>query len=343
MNQKSPEFQLIHDFFALQAGIALNNNPSSGVVVGIGDDCAVLTPARDRQQVISVDTSIADRHFPADANAYDIAYRALNVALSDLAAMGATPRWFTLALTLNHNNPQWLQAFSAGLFQAASNANVLLIGGDTTKVPAPAPVSISVQVHGDVIPHKALLRSGAQAGDTLYVTGTLGDAAAGLACYQNGENNAALLAAYLRPEPQINSGLALIDVASSCMDISDGLLADLTHILQASAPHPAAALGAKLDLDSIPLSCALQQSVTPEQALTHALTGGDDYQLLFTSALAPAELIQTLHNDGQAGLVNITAIGSITHESGLMFINGPDEFDTPLTQQGFDHFNGTSI
>lgn len=321
---RTPEFQIIHEFFEVQA--ALSSDPS--VILGIGDDCAVLTPSADKQQVISVDTSIADRHFPADAPAFDIAYRALNVALSDLAAMGATPCWFTLAISLNHYDKNWLQAFSNGLFTAANNANITLIGGDTTKVPSSAPLSITVQVHGEVEPGQALLRSQAKVGDTIYVSNTLGDAAAGLQCYQQAITQTSLLQAYLRPEPQLQLGQQIATLANSCVDISDGLLADLGHILNRSE------VGAELDLKRIPLSQSLLLFCQNKpQALQFALSGGDDYQLLFTAAA----------DDNIIALDNVTAIGRITQQLGINFIGAETDFANTIKNSGFDHFHESSI
>ena len=318
--KRSAEFQIIDEFFERQAS---QHQPAS-VIVGIGDDCAVLAPNANAEQVISVDTSIAGRHFPEDAAAYDIAYRSLNVALSDLAAMGAKPCWFTLALSLNHHDKNWLQDFSKGLFEAASHANIALIGGDTTKVPENAPLSITVQVHGEVPFGKALLRQGAKVGDKLYVSNCLGDAAAGLLCYQQGLHYPDLLRAYLRPEPQITLGLHLQDHAHSCIDISDGLLADLGHILQRSG------IGAEIDLQSIPLSESLLSYCDRKKALGLALSGGDDYQLLFSS-------------DQVISMDNVTVIGRIIDKTGIHLLNDDDNISQTLSMTGFDHFYEPSV
>lgn len=328
MKTLSPEFQIIQDYFDIQGAAQSHHS----VALGIGDDCAVLTPSANKQLCISVDTSIADRHFPADAPAFDIAYRALNVALSDLAAMGATPLWFTLAISLNAFESEWLQSFSAGLFTAAHNANVTLIGGDTTKVPTTAPLSITVQVHGEIETGKALTRAAAQIGDNLYVTGNLGGAGAGLAVYQkrlqlNKGAEAVVLAAYLRPEPQLLTGMQLLNKANACIDISDGLLADLGHILRASN------VGACIDLGKIPLSAPLRQHLPTNQALQLALGAGDDYQLCFSSALSPEEL----------GLENVHLIGSIIEKNTLDFVNAPADFDVNNLNTGFDHFYETPV
>jgi thiamine-monophosphate kinase len=304
------EFTIIRDYFAHQT------QEDSSVVVGIGDDCALLLPSIDTQIAISVDTSIAGRHFPVDANAYDIAYRALNVSLSDLAAMGAIAKWFTLALTLPDYNTAWLSEFSRGLFAAAHNAKIALIGGDTTK----GALSITVQVHGELPKNKALLRSGAKIGDAVYVSGSLGDAAAGLQVYQKTlALDELLLQAYLRPEPELLLGQQLLTKAHSCIDISDGFLADLQHILTASN------VSAVIDVAKIPLSNALLNAVNQQQALQYALTGGDDYRLCFT---AP----EGLNIEGY----NITEVGYIVSEGELQLINQPK--DVYIQSTGYDHF-----
>lgn len=305
------EFQIIQRYFEKHARY------DASVALGIGDDCALIVPTPGTWQAISVDTSIAGRHFPEDAPAYDIAYRALNVSLSDLAAMGATPRWFTLAISLPEVDEPWLQAFSQGLFQAATNANVQLIGGDTTR----GALSITIQVQGELPMGKALKRSGAKAGDYIYVSGCLGDGGAGLAVYQHKiPHHEALLTAYLRPEPELALGQKLLAQASSCIDISDGLLADLGHILRASQ------VGAEIDVQQLPLSAAMSGSFNKEQALQLALTAGDDYKLCFTSAFAVDEL----------AMENVFCIGRIVAGSELQLKNLPDTVQ--LATCGFDHF-----
>lgn len=309
------EFQIIQQYFER------HTRYDQSVVLGIGDDCALINASPNTLQAISVDTSIAGVHFPVDASSFDIAYRALNVSLSDLAAMGATARWFTLALTLPELNEHWLNGFSKGLFQAANNACVQLIGGDTTC----GPLSITVQVQGEVPIGKALQRSGAKANDYIYVSGYLGDAGAGLAIYQKKlssvNHNENLLNAYLRPEPQLRLGVRLCEMEiSSCIDISDGLLADLGHILSASA------VGAEIDLEKIPLSKALLATIGNNHALQLALTAGDDYQLCFTSKLPPAVI----------GLDPCYCIGKITAQQGLQLINQPDNLQ--IGTLGFNHF-----
>ena len=311
MQSPGLEFQIIQQFFAGHARY------DASVSCGIGDDAAVIVPTLGMSQVISVDTSIAGRHFPEDADAFDVACRALNVSLSDLAAMGAKARWFTLAISLPQVDKSWLDRFTQGLFFAASRADVQLIGGDTTK----GPLVITIQVQGEIPAGKALLRSGAKSGDYIYVSGYLGDAGAGLAVYRgNLPHNEVLLQAYLHPEPELSLGLQLREKANSCIDVSDGLLADLAHILRASN------VGAEVDLDRVPLSSALLDTVEHMQALKLALTAGDDYKLCFTSALSPQDLdIKSMH-----------CIGRITENPELVLLNKPEGLE--IMQSGFDHF-----
>jgi thiamine-monophosphate kinase len=286
-------------------------------VLGIGDDCALLEPKANKLQAISVDTSVAGRHFPEDAAPFDIAYRSLNIALSDLAAMNAVPETFTLALTLPAFDEVFLQGFAEGLFQAANNSKVVLVGGDTTR----GPLSITVQVQGSVAKNKAWLRSGAKVGDNLYVSGTLGNAAAGLKAYQLQQNAPELLSAYLRPEPAFKAMEKLQGVAvNSCIDISDGLLADLGHILRQSK------VGAEVDCNSLPLSEALTAFCSYQQALEYALTGGDDYRLLFSSPLSLEQMPEGFY-----------AIGRITDSGDLCLVNKPEPLI--ITSNGYDHFS----
>lgn len=301
------EFKIIQQYFEQQ------QNLSENIVLGIGDDCALFAPSEGMLQAISIDTSVVNRHFPEDADPFDIAYRSLNIALSDLAAMGATAKTFTLALSLPRFNAEFLERFSKGLFTAANNAGAVLIGGDTTR----GPLSITVQVQGDVAEKNTWQRSGAKVGDTIYVSGNVGDAAAGLDAYQKKKNEEALLTAYLRPEPEFAVVSQLSNKAiSSCIDISDGLLADLAHILRKSG------VGAEIDCDKLPLSDVLLSYCSREQALQYALTGGDDYKLLLTSS----EAIDGLY-----------AIGIIAQEPALRILNQPDTIN--ITTSGYDHFN----
>ncbi len=248
------------------------------VQLGIGDDCALLTVPEKQLLAISTDTLVSGIHFLADIDPADLGYKALAVNLSDLAAMGADPAWLSLALTLPEVNEEWLKAFSDSLFEQMNYYGMQLIGGDTTR----GPLSMTLTIHGHIPVGWALTRSGARIGDWIYVTGTLGDSAAGLAILQDRlqvSDRAAqeyLLARHLRPHPRVLQGQALRDLASSAIDISDGLISDLRHVLNASE------CGARIELDELPLSQTLTSNTEADQALRWALTGGEDYELCFT-------------------------------------------------------------
>jgi thiamine-monophosphate kinase len=287
------EFELIERFF-------VRRGEASGIVTGIGDDGAVLKPEPGRELVMVVDTLVSDVHFPADLDAAELGYRAVAVNLSDIAAMGARPRWMTLALTMPAADPHWLEGFAAGLFEAASEFGVELVGGDTT---SGRDVVVSVQLTGDIEPGRALLRSGASPGDTVFVTGTLGDAAAGLACLQRGEAQEFLTGRYRRPTARVDYAYRLAGIATAAIDISDGLVGDLGKLLDASG------VGAEIAVDQLPLSSALTARFDAESALQFALTGGDDYELCFCAARGSVPV--------HAGLA-VTPIGRITADRGLV-------------------------
>lgn len=263
------------------------------VVEGVGDDCALLQLRPDEQLAISVDTSVADRHFPLQADPWAIGWRALAVALSDLAAMGARPLGFTLAITLPEMNEDWLDGFSQGLRAMADQARCPLIGGDTTR----GPLSLTVQVHGVVKAEKAWRRSGAQPGDVLALLGEVGLAHAGLGLMLQSPQRALsrqdwtpLEQAYLLPQPLLDAAQRL---AQGCrvhaaIDVSDGLLVDLQHLLAASA------LGAEVALDQLKLAPALLAELGADKALEAALYGGDDYALLLALPEADFELARHL-------------------------------------------------
>ena len=277
------EFELIRRYFTRDAHAA-------DVIVGIGDDGAVLSPEPGTQQVQVIDSMVEGVHFPSGMAAADIGYRVVAVNLSDLAAMGARPRWMTLALTLSQQDERWVDEFAAGLFAAASEHDVELVGGDTTSGEI---VVATVHMTGVVDEGAALLRSGAQVGDTVFVTGTVGDAAAGLALLQRGEREGFLQRRFLRPGARVAQGRELIGVASAAIDLSDGLIGDLRKLLDASG------VGAEIDIGRIPTSETLRQRFETEEALEFALTGGDDYELLFTG---PADI----------GVDDVTPIGVVT-------------------------------
>ncbi len=295
----------------------------TGVVLGVGDDCTLLAPTPGHQLAVSVDTSVADVHFPHAAPAAVIGHRALAVSLSDLAAMGAVPRWCLMALTLDHADDAWLEPFAQGFDALCVRAGVDLVGGDVTR----GPLSVSVTVQGEVPPGEALTRHGAAEGDLLAVTGSLGGGAGGLAAWQSGERSLddPLLAAYLLPEPRLAAGQALRGLASAAIDVSDGLLADLQHLCDASG------LGVELEVEALPLAEGLVERLG-EGARQAALSGGDDYELLLglpLEALAPAR--QALDALG----VPLTVIGRFTATPGIQGVeaNGPG---------GWQHFSGAT-
>lgn len=264
------EFSIISRYFSsLGRGDAVD--------LGVGDDCAILRLPPGQRLATSMDTLVEGVHFPEDAFPEDIAYRAVAVAASDLAAMGASPLAMTVALTLPEADDFWLTTFSEGLAAAVSEYQLPLVGGDTTK----GPLAITVQVFG-ALPHdEGLLRSGAVPGDTVYVSGTLGDAAAGLAFVQehwqpSPAHAEYLLARFYRPTARLALGLKLLGQATAAIDISDGLLADAGHI--------AAASGVKITIESamLPLSAAIKSHSNPAEVLEWALCRGDDYELCFT-------------------------------------------------------------
>lgn len=285
------EFDLIRRYFDRDGDLP-------GVVTGVGDDGAVLTPNATMQQVQVIDTLVEDVHFPANTTPADIAYRAVAVNLSDIAAMGAVPRWMTLALTLNDSSEQWVAAFASGFFDAADKYKVALVGGDTTSGPI---VTVTVTITGEVETGAALLRSGAKKGDGIFVTGTLGDAAAGLELLQCGEPDEFLVQRFLRPAPRIATGRALVGKANSAIDISDGLAGDLKKLLTASG------VGGEIDIEKLPLSESLRERFSPDEQQQLALCGGDDYELCFTAARAAVKDIP-----------GITAIGSVRESTGLI-------------------------
>jgi len=270
------EFELIEQYFQQEKLSWCNEQ----VALGIGDDCAVLNVPAHQQMCISMDTLVEDVHFPKHANPFDIATRALCVTLSDLAAMGATPLGFTLAITLPNAESNWLKEFSQGLITIAQQFKCPLVGGDTTRGPL---LVISIQVHGLVEKNSALTRNGARIGDKVYVSGNLGDGAGALPivlanpALKNADSASPLTAHFHQPLPQIEFGQSLIGVASSCLDVSDGLVQDLNHICKKSG------VGMEINANHIPLSKAIVQRYGKDQALQYALTGGDDYQLAYTA------------------------------------------------------------
>ncbi|WP_299595270.1 thiamine-phosphate kinase [uncultured Microbulbifer sp.] len=296
------EFELIREYFSARFQASTGASGDQGVVLGIGDDCALLTPPAGKILATSVDTLVAGVHFPADARPDFIASRALRVNLSDLAAMNAEPLWFTLALTLRQSDPEWLEPFARGLAETAKQYGITLVGGDTTK----GPLSITIQVTGAC--EKPLRRDGARAGDTIFVSNQLGASAAGLPLILRERDGSIkqkeqAYLAYHFPQPQFAVARAIGPYASSALDISDGLLGDLGHICAASK------LGAELNLNDLPVA-ELAYSMNADTALETALTGGDDYQLCFTVPEKHLDIVQNLQ-------LPITAIGTMHREPGI--------------------------
>lgn len=318
------EFELIRNYFAA----APCAQPGEGVALGIGDDCALLSVAAGEQLAISTDTLVAGVHFPDVCAPFLLGQRALGVSASDLAAMGANPIAFTLALTLPDVSAGWLQAFARGLNDMAQGCSMRLIGGDTTR----GPLSLTVTVFGSVPSGKALTRGGAQVGDLLCVGGPLGDGAGALPLVLNqrsteASTTQALLARYWSPQPQFELGLALRGKATAALDISDGLLADCGHIALAS--------GVRLlvERDKLPMSDALKAFFDPDEALNAALSGGDDYRLAFT---LPPSWLADLLAAGQPVFV----IGQVVEGQGVALIDEHGQDVTPLTR-GYQHFRET--
>ncbi|AEB60267.1 thiamine-phosphate kinase [Ectopseudomonas mendocina] len=315
------EFELIRHYFAA----ARCAQGGDGVVLGIGDDCALLALPAGEQLAVSTDTLVAGVHFPEPCDAFLLGQRALAVSASDLAAMGATPQAFTLALTLPNADEVWLAEFARGLQLMAQNCSLALVGGDTTR----GPLSLTLTVFGRVPAGDALLRSGAQVGDLLCVGGELGDAAGALPLVL-GQRDAqdgireALLARYWSPQPQLALGQALRGLATSALDISDGLLADCGHIAKASQ------VALQIELEQVPLSAPLLAFAGEEQARLCALGGGDDYRLAFT--LPPARLAQL-----QADWPEVRVIGRVQAGAGVQLLDAAGQPIDPPTG-GYQHF-----
>ncbi|MDM3872071.1 thiamine-phosphate kinase [Porticoccus sp. W117] len=316
------EFGLIQRYFSGLQQLA------DGVVLGIGDDAAVLEIPPHEQLVVTTDTLVEGVHFPADIAAEHVASRALGSNLSDLAAMGAEPRWFSLALTLPQVDADWLAGFSQGLAQLSRTHRCALVGGDTTR----GPLSVTITVHGTVPRNKALTRCGACPGDRLFVSGVPGMGAAGLACLQGDWDVAdsgarqQLLNRFLKPEPRLQLGLKLRGIASAAIDISDGLLADLGHICQRSG------VGAQLDIKALEALPWPETLNTEKRLLRWTLAGGDDYELCFAVPEKNLDALSALQSE-----LAITAIGEVMEGEGLWTIDGNGQ-RTELSASGYQHF-----
>tara|TARA_B110000914_G_scaffold222681_2_gene236655 strand:+ start:2129 stop:3058 length:930 start_codon:yes stop_codon:yes gene_type:complete len=307
------EFDLIREYFTW-------TSDEKSIILGVGDDSAICDFESGYQFVTSIDTLIEGVHFPQTTTAADIAYKTLAVNLSDIAAMGALPKYFTLALTVPKIDQSWLKDFSHSLRALSEQFGVSLIGGDTTK----GPLSITISIIGWVESGKALHRSGAQIGDGIYVSNTIGDAA--FALWQLNNNDVpdkGCLTKLNRPTPQVNLGRSLVDVSSACIDISDGLEQDLSHVLKASS------VGAKIDVGKIPLTKVLTNYVKKHDDWSMVLNGGDDYELCFT---VPKNNQILLDDISKSCNVKITQIGVICESIGLEIIG------TKIIGKSYQHF-----
>jgi thiamine-monophosphate kinase len=326
MNARSEgdEFALIQRYFQNLT------STRADVRLGIGDDAAVLAVPAGQELVVSTDTLVCDVHFPAATLPADIGFKSMAVNLSDLAAMGAEPRWATLALTLPEADPDFLGPFCAGFAESAQTHNVALVGGDLSR----GPLSITVQIMGTVPGGSALLRGGARPGDQVWVTGELGSAALGLAVLQgrHSGNKQGLDACVLRlnrPEPRVRAGMLLRGVASAAIDVSDGLLTDLNHVLRASG------VGARIELSRIPMGAALSALPAETERWQFALSGGDDYELCYT--VAPPEaagLVLRLEGSG----CNASHIGSVTAGTGIRWVAADGAAVDFGARTGYQHF-----
>lgn len=316
----SPEFNLIQQYFT---------RPTRHTRLGVGDDAALISLSAGMELAISADMLVAGTHFFADCDAEQLGWKSLAVNVSDMAAMGAAPKWATLAIALPEINHAWLAEFSRGFFACADAFNVDLIGGDTTR----GPLTISVQIMGEVPSGQEIKRSGAKIGDDVWVSGKLGSAALGLAHLQGkvlleGDVLQTSLAALHSPTPRAELSLALRGIATSCIDISDGLLADLGHILKAS--H----VGATLNLATITCQDYLRKHIEEPIYQQYLLAGGDDYELCFT---APSHARDTIAAVGQQFNLTLSRIGYIHNDQGLKVLNDQQQ-QIQLTDKGYDHF-----
>ncbi|WP_448673825.1 thiamine-phosphate kinase [Pseudoxanthomonas mexicana] len=309
--------------FDLIARIRARVATRADVVLGIGDDAALLAPPPGRQLVVTADTLNDGVHFPRGTSPADVGWKALAVNLSDLASMGAEPAWCTLSLSLPQSDPAWIEGFLDGFLDLAGQHDIALVGGDTTR----GPLSIAVTAMGLVEPGRALRRDGARVGDEVWVTGTLGDAAGGLALLDR-EPVPALRARLDRPTPRVAAGRALAGIATACVDVSDGLLADLGHVCARS--HVAA----HLDVDALPASAALREAFGEADRIALQASGGDDYELCFT---APADASADIDAVSARLGLQITRIGRIVAGEGVHPVDAKSQpWSSP--RRGYDHF-----
>ncbi|QIZ78895.1 thiamine-phosphate kinase [Ferrimonas lipolytica] len=313
------EFSIIERFFTLRRN-------RKDVVVGVGDDGAVLAVPTGHHLVVSTDTLVSGTHFFPDIDPEKLAFKTVAVNLSDLAAMGAEPAWMTLAITLPEIDEDWLDEFAKGLEYASDYYGVSLVGGDTTR----GPLSLTVTIHGTVPEGRSLRRDGAKIGDWIYVTGALGDSGAGLQALYAKETGAQwqpFIDRHLTPKPRLAAGIALRGIATAAMDLSDGLSSDLGHILEASG------VGAQIELERVPLNPTLIELVGREQALQHALSSGEDYELLFMVSDSDNGALSTMmaETGNQAICIGqVVAGNSITYRQ--------DSEVMSVASTGYNHF-----
>lgn len=327
------EFELIKQYFQRDRGAGNGTGTGTGArtVLGIGDDCALLAPAPGMQLAVSSDMLVEDRHFFAGADPFLLGHKCLAVNLSDLAAMGATPLGFTLALALPAAEPDWLDGFSRGLFALADAHGCELVGGDTTK----GPLNICITIFGEIAPGRALRRDAARAGDDIWVSGSLGDARLWLAARRSEvaldafDHDGAALRMHA-PTPRVALGRLLAEggLAHAALDVSDGLVGDLAHILAASR------VGAVLDVDALPAGAALAHQPAGLRR-RFAAAGGDDYELCFTAAPGQRDAILAA---GAACATAVTRVGTITGEPGLRLVDA-EGAPLDLALSGWDHFS----
>lgn len=321
MTHDTPEFDVIARHFT---------RPAANAVLGVGDDCALVQLSRGMELAVSVDTMVSGTHFFPDVDPETLGHKALAVNLSDMAAMGAMPYWAMLALTLPKVDHDWLGAFAKGFFDLAEEFEVSLIGGDTTR----GPLTLTVTIMGEVPAGAAVRRSGAKAGNDVWVSGHLGDAALAVAhCHgklvlDDADYRQAVMRLY-EPTPRVSLGQALRGVATAAIDISDGLLADLGHICKLSK------VGAVVELASLPLSPIGSRHVGSDAGRTALVAGGDDYELCFTAHPNSRESIQDLAK--MLGMP-ITRIGQVKRGKGVSLV-GPDGKPVKIDGRGYDHFS----
>ena len=303
-----------------------NIRSATNVIVGIGDDGAVIDVPKERQVVISVDTLVEGKNFPINTPPYDLGHKTLAVSLSDIAAMGANPHTALLALTIQKKEKIWLKEFAEGFFSLAGRYQVFLIGGDITQ----GPLCISVTATGLIPKNEMICRSGAKVGDLIYLTGTVGDAGLALTLLnQHKKINSFLLTRLNCPTPRIEAGLALRRIASAAIDVSDGVVADLEKITIMSQ------VGARIKVDHLPLSDSLKEQCCLKEAWKYALSSGDDYELCFTAPKEKSEQLKKIFSQLD---YNCCCIGKIIQGNGVTVLDSKN-YPIKIIKKGYEHFS----